>query len=47
MMDITCDDILKVLAISAGTWFWCWFLVWENEQRAKEAQDKIDREDRP
>ena len=39
------DMLLKSAAIGAGTLFWCWFLVWENEQRAKEAQRKKEKED--
>jgi len=39
IVDIDCDDFLKLLAVAAGTYFWCWYLVFENEQRAKEAQN--------
>lgn len=26
-----CEFTLKLLALSAGTWFWLWYLVWEYE----------------
>jgi len=33
------ETFLHALALSAGTTFWMWFLIWEVEQRAKEAKE--------
>ena len=30
-----CDYALKLLAISAGTYFWMWYLVWEYEHEQR------------
>lgn len=42
-MDI---NIWTILALTAGHTFWAWFLIWENEQRAKEAQERNDEHTR-
>lgn len=41
---LTWQHVLSMLAIAGTTYFWLWFVVWEVEQRKKEAEDDLRRE---